>query len=315
LPKVAVIHDEQAEDRKMPSSDTFLITMLARLRNRLNRGAILRERVLDLERALRYERTRIDYALAMGEGIVDTIESFQATRAKADYVRAFTDPTPLVSVCVGTMNRAELLTERCLRSLREQTYRNLQIVVVGDHCTDDTERRVADLRDDRIVFVNLPRRGPYPPPGRDRWRVAGTNSMNEALTRCEGAFVTHLDDDDRAVPERVETLLRAAQQHRADLCWHTFWSEQAGGTWKLLGNGVFEVNQITTGSIFYHRALARIPWDVYAYRVGEPGDWNRLRKIRILRPYLHFVDTPLMYHYREQNQAPFEAQDGETFLG
>ena len=288
--------------------------MVTRLRNFLNPGIGLQLRVKALENALRHERTRIDYALAMGEGIVETIEAFQTARAGADYARAFTDATPLVSICVGTMNRAELLTERCLRSLREQTYRNLQIVVVGDHCTDDTERRIASLHDDRIVFVNLPRRGPYPPPGQDRWYVAGTNSVNEALARCEGAFVMHLDDDDRAVPERVETLLRAAQQHRADLCWHPFWSERPDGTWQLIGNGAFELGQITTSSIFCHRALTRIPWDVYAYRVGEPGDWNRLRKIRILRPQLHFVDTPLVYHYREQNQAPFAAQDGETFL-
>jgi hypothetical protein len=299
----------------MPPATASLAKFATRLRNFLNRTTDLQLRVKALENALRHERNRIDYALAASEGIVATIDAFQAARAGADYVRAFTDAVPLVSVCVGTMNRAELLTERCLRSLREQTYRNLQIVVIGDHCTDDTERRIAGLRDDRIVFANLPRRGPYPPPGRDRWCVAGTNSVNEALARCEGAFVMHLDDDDRAVPERVETLLQASQQHRADLCWHPFWSEQADGTWKLIGNGAFEFCQITTGSIFYHRFLARIPWDVYAYRVGEPGDWNRLRKIRVLRPHLHFVDTPLMYHYREQNQAPFEAQDGETFLG
>jgi hypothetical protein len=271
-------------------------------------------RVKVLEHALRYERSRLDHALAVGEGIIETIETFHAARTSADYMRAFTDTAPLVSVCICTMNRAELLTERCLRSLREQTYRNLQIVVVGDHCTDDTQSRIAGLRDDRIAFVNLPRRGPYPPPGRDRWCVAGTNAVNEALVRCEGAFVMHLDDDDRAVPERVETLLRAAQEHRADLCWHPFWSEQPDGTWTLLGNGAFELGQITTGSIFYHRALTRIPWDVHAYRLGEPGDWNRLRKIRVLRPQLHFVNTPLLYHHREQNQSPFEAQDGETFL-
>ena len=49
-------------------------------------------------------------------------------------------------------------------------------------------------------------------------------------------------------------------------------------------------------------------------RSGEPGDWNRLRKIKMLRPRLHFVPTPLMSHYKERNQAPFVAQPGETFL-
>ena len=97
--------------------------------------------------------------------------------------------------------------------------------MVGDHCTDDTEYQIAKLRDDRITFVNLPERGPYPPAGQDRWRVAGTYAANEAIRLSQGAFLTHLDDDDIFVPDRLEVLVQAAQQDRADFLWHPFWSE------------------------------------------------------------------------------------------
>jgi hypothetical protein len=46
----------------------------------------------------------------------------------------------------------------------------------------------------------------------------------------------------------------------------------------------------------------------------EPGDWNRLRKIRLLRPRLRFVDEPLLYHHSEQSQMAFAARDQERFL-
>jgi hypothetical protein len=260
------------------------------------------------------ESHRVDYVLANQEGILATIEDFHAARRTEDYRAAFTSAEPLVSVTVITANRPDTLVSRCLRSLQTQTYRNLQIIVVGDHCIDDTEAKVAALKDDRIVFHNLPARGPYPPPGPDRWRVAGTHPANKALSLCEGQFICHLDDDDRYDPERIAIMVAAAQANEADVCWHQFWWENADGTWRTIGDGSFELGQIGTSSIFYHRYFARIPDDVHAYRIGEPGDWNRLRKIKLLRPKTHFVDQPLVYHYGGSEREPFVAQPGETFL-
>lgn len=268
----------------------------------------------DLDRQIRVERNRVDHALGAIEGVREQIARFHAARATSDYQAAFTCASPLVSVCIATVNRAELLVERAVRSVCDQTYRHLQIIVVGDHTLDDTESRLAALGDDRIQFVNLAERGPYPPPGNDRWYVAGTMAMNKALSLCEGLFVTHLDDDDAMEADRVEVLLATAREHRADFLWHAVWSEALDGTWLQVGNGRLEGGQVTTGSIFYHRYLASIGWDVHAYRLDEPGDWNRIRKIKLLRPRMHFVDRPLLRHYAERAQSAFEPQIGERFL-
>lgn len=272
-------------------------------------------RLAELSSLVDMERRRVDHALLAAEGMSNEIELYHNARREAEYRKAFDQPAPLVSICVATVNRSDLLIERCLKSLLNQSYRNIQIVVCGDHCTDDTGSRIALLRDDRVSFHNLPQRGPYPPPGIDRWRVAGTNAINAALAMCEGQFIAHLDDDDSATADRIETMLNAAQTHKADFCWHSFWNERKDGGWNKLGDGRLELGQITTGSTFYHRYFSRIRWDVLAYRTQEPGDWNRLRKIRSLRPNLHFVDRPLMFHYTEGNQPPFVRFDGETFLG
>jgi len=45
---------------------------------------------------------------------------------------------PLVTVYIPTHNRCELLLSRALPSVLNQTYRNLQIIVVAHGCTDDT---------------------------------------------------------------------------------------------------------------------------------------------------------------------------------
>jgi cell division protein FtsB len=275
---------------------------------------IIENRIVELASTVDMERQRIDFALLGTDGLLNEVELYHRARAGADYKKVFDETAPLVSVCVATMNRSNLLIERCLNSLVSQSYRNIQIIVVGDHCTDDTGSQIARLRDDRISFHNLPSRGPYPAPGIDRWRVAGTNAINAALSMCEGQFITHLDDDDSAAADRIETMVDAAQHYKADFCWHPFWCERKDGTWCLLGDGRFELGQITTGSIFYHRYFKKFAWNVYAYRTQEPGDWNRLRKIRSLRPNLHFVDRPLIFHYTEGSQPPFVRHNGESFL-
>jgi hypothetical protein len=266
------------------------------------------------ESSMKFEQRRIDWALCRLENVDAQTQAYHAYRETEEYQAAYLAAEPLVSVCIATMDRADLLIERSLASLLTQSYRNLQIIVIGDNCMDDTIQRLAALRDSRVHFVNLPERGPYPPPGVDRWSVAGTNALNHALSLCEGEFITHLDDDDRMVPHRIEAVLAAAREHRADFLWHAFWYEHPDGSWARLGSGRLEHGQVTTGSIFYHRYFARIPWDVYAYRAGEPGDWNRLRKIRLMRARLHYVDEPLLYHHVERAQRPFVARDGERFL-
>jgi glycosyltransferase involved in cell wall biosynthesis len=228
---------------------------------------------------------------------------FRAARRSAEYQAVYDISAPLVTVCVATFNRSGLLTERCLKSLINQDYTNLQIVVVGDCCTDDTSERVAALKEPRIEFVNLSERGPYPSEPRKRWMVAGTYAVNHALALARGQFITHLDDDDEHAPNRVSTLLALMRETRADILWHPFDYECVPDEWHVNHAPKFAVNNVSTSSVFYHHWLRAVPWDINAWRYAEPGDWNRFRKIRYLG--VHAVRSPerLLKHYRERNQA------------
>ena len=103
-------------------------------------------------------------------------------------------------MCVGTYNRGELITERCLPSILAQTYHNLEIIVIGDACTDDTFDRIKKFSDKRLKYFNLKQRGNYPRIRKFRWMVAGSIPFNHALRMTTGDFITHLDDDDEYSP-------------------------------------------------------------------------------------------------------------------
>ncbi len=258
------------------------------------------EDVETLAASLSLELDALRSKLDVGE---ELLERFRRERMSEAYQAVYRKPDPKVSVCIVTYNRGRLLTERCLPTVLGQTYRNLEVIVVGDCCTDDTSARMSALADPRLTFINLPERGAYPEEPELRWMVAGTTPMNHALGISTGDLVTHLDDDDEFAPDRVRKLVGCIQESRADLVYHPFWSQTNAGGWGLnkaerLGKG-----QVTTSSILYHRWLNNIPWDINAYRYREPGDWNRLRKLLYIGAKAVRYPEPLLKHYRERNQG------------
>lgn len=234
---------------------------------------------------------------------VDLLADFERDRKTSEYLRIFEKPEPLVSVCVGTYNRADLVVNRCIRSVLDQEYTNLELIVVGDYCTDHTAEKIAAINDPRLTFINLPERGRYPENPSWRWMVAGTATVNHALMMARGDFITHLDDDDRYSTDRLGRLVRFAQEYKADLVWHPFWTEISPGKWKRNDALRLAGGHVTTSAIFYHRWFARIPWDIEAYRYNEPGDFNRLRKLKYLGINACRYPDPLLWHYKEGNQA------------
>jgi hypothetical protein len=257
--------------------------------------------VAQLLRQIRWDLTRTDFALGATEGLLEDFDRFQTERRLADYESVFQQSEPLVSICVVTAERADLLLERSVASILAQTYRNLQIVIVGDHCPGDTGHKLAQLRDDRISFTTLPERGPYPPLERERWFVARANAQNAALAQCEGHFITHLDDYDRFASVRIEQLVQACLAQRVEFSWHPFRAQREAGDWEVIGDGRFSVDQVNSGAVFYHRYFTRFKWDPLAYRLDEPGDWNRFRKIRMLQPRMLFFAEPLLDHYQKHD--------------
>jgi glycosyltransferase involved in cell wall biosynthesis len=224
------------------------------------------------------------------------------TQRSGYYQRAFEEEEPLVTVCIATYNRAQLVTERAISSVLNQSYKNIELIVVGDHCTDETPKLIKKIDDPRLVFVNLEERGQYPSHADLRWMVAGTKPMNHGLALAQGRFITHLDDDDRYAPDRIEKLLNFVQSNKLDLAWHPFESEGQDGQWSRAEALDFVHGQVTSSSVFYHHWFKRIPWDMNAYKLKEPGDWNRYRKFKYLEAAMKRYPESLLFHYKERNQ-------------
>ena len=126
------------------------------------------------------------------------------------------ETNPLVTIRIATYNRGQLIVDRALASAMAQSYSNIEILVVGDHCDEVTEKAVLSVDDPRVHFVNLPERGRYPTDPVYRWMVAGTVPMNAALALAAGSWIAPCDDDDELTEDHVEVLLKEALARRLE---------------------------------------------------------------------------------------------------
>jgi glycosyltransferase involved in cell wall biosynthesis len=106
---------------------------------------------------------------------------------------------PTVSVCVTTHNDGRWL-EESLQSVRDQTFHDLEVVVVDDASDDDTPERLARHADSQLIVV------------RNKRNLGEARSMNRAIALARGGFVKLLHGDDLLSPDCLERMLPLAQR-------------------------------------------------------------------------------------------------------
>jgi glycosyltransferase involved in cell wall biosynthesis len=96
---------------------------------------------------------------------------------------------PSVSVIIPTYNRAHLVGE-AIQSVQDQTFTDLELIVVDDGSTDHTEEVVRSFTDLRLKYLKRPNGGV-------------SAARNTGLEACAGEFVAFLDSDDLFLPEKL----------------------------------------------------------------------------------------------------------------
>ncbi|MGF1460967.1 MAG: glycosyltransferase family 2 protein [Leptolyngbyaceae cyanobacterium] len=111
---------------------------------------------------------------------------------------------PEISVIIPAHN-TEKYIKRAIDSVLAQTYTNFEIVVVDDASTDNTVQILESILDPRLRFFCRSQNG-----------GAGA-ARNRALSEATGNWIAVLDSDDWYAPERLERLLKLAQEREADM--------------------------------------------------------------------------------------------------
>lgn len=110
-----------------------------------------------------------------------------------------------ISIIVPVYNNEKYL-ERCILSLINQTYRNLEIILINDGSTDNSKIICEKYlkRDKRIVLINQKNSGV-------------SAARNKGIEVATGEWIGFVDSDDWVKTDMYESLYRAAIDNNADI--------------------------------------------------------------------------------------------------
>lgn len=155
-----------------------------------------------------------------------------------------TTSDPLVSIIVPVYN-AERYLDHCLHSIQEQTYRQLQVILIDDGSTDKS----ADIcrgyvrADSRFTLIQ-----------QDNGGIG--KAQNRGLDAARGAYIAFVDNDDILDTRNIELLLEAILKTDADMSkarWQQFGPSQLHDIVRLSSVGTHNPQTVT---VFQNPLLA-----------------------------------------------------------
>jgi glycosyltransferase involved in cell wall biosynthesis len=116
------------------------------------------------------------------------------------------DNTPLVSAVVSTYKRDTSMVKRAVMSILNQTYRNMELIVVNDYpadviLTEKIEEMLSTIQTEmEIHYIVVDKNG------------GACKARNIGIRQAKGKYVACLDDDDEWKPEKIQIYLEAAEK-------------------------------------------------------------------------------------------------------
>ena len=107
---------------------------------------------------------------------------------------------PLVSFIISAYNSEDFI-EKCIRSIFNQTYKNIEIVVIDDCSTDSTNLILNNLsKASNVKMIII----------RNKLNLGLTKSLNIAAINANGEWLARLDADDLSKKDRIESQINFA---------------------------------------------------------------------------------------------------------
>jgi glycosyltransferase involved in cell wall biosynthesis len=109
---------------------------------------------------------------------------------------------PLVSVVIPAFNSEKYIKD-CIRSVLQQTYSNIEIIVVDDGSTDGTQSKLQELSKEIIILR--------------KENEGAASARNMGILYSSGIYVALLDSDDIWLPEKLDKQVQLMSDKELDL--------------------------------------------------------------------------------------------------
>lgn len=211
----------------------------------------------------------------------------------------------LVSIIIPCYN-VEKYIERALKSLQQQTYKNIEIICVNDGSKDNTQKYLETYQKRHSVNIKI-----------ITTENGGVSAArNRGLDAAEGKYIMFLDADDFYSDRFVELMVNAVEKASADTAfafWTTHKSELCIGAFEyterliqasaIASHFMYRPTPISFFSFIYKKTILEefgIRFDV-DLKYGEDNlfFWKYLCHIRSGV----YLDCPLYWYYQNPSSA------------
>jgi glycosyltransferase involved in cell wall biosynthesis len=134
-----------------------------------------------------------------------------------------TSETDKVSVIIPTYNRFKYLLN-CINSIRSQTYKNIEIIVIND-CSTQEEYYTYDWNKEGIMIIHMEKNSK---------QIFGYGCAgyvrNQGLLQAKGKYIAFCDDDDIWFPEKIDLQIKIMKTTGCKM----------SSTEGIVGNGIYD---------------------------------------------------------------------------
>lgn len=204
---------------------------------------------------------------------------------------------PLITVLMPVKNGAEYIAESIL-SIRNQTHRDLELVVINDQSTDRTLDVVQSLGMNRLRIIETQGLGGL------------VNALNLGISKTDSKYVARLDSDDIALPNRLELQSSAFETNpKLGLCGS--WAKTFGTSSQLLKFPEFSEqirlrmlfsNPFAHSAVMFRREAPSSPMSPYNSDFEVAEDYKLWSEIAIQNQCLN-IPRVLMRYRVHSNQV------------
>jgi len=111
---------------------------------------------------------------------------------------------PIVSVIMPAYNTENTIFES-IKSILNQTYKNIELIIINDGSSDNTIEFISKIKDERIKIIN------------NELNLGISKSLNIGILASNGDFIARMDSDDIAYSDRIQKQLKVITSMDIDI--------------------------------------------------------------------------------------------------
>ena len=205
-----------------------------------------------------------------------------------------------VSIVLPVYNGEKYLKE-AIDSCLNQTYKNIQLIIVNDGSTDNSEEIINSYKDKRIIYIKNDNNQNLPA------------ALNIGFSNADGDFLTWTSHDNIYSQEAIETLLSYATKNKCDFVYADYYIFENENLNNLKLKDLSKTN-IKNGDFIgpcflYSKKVKEMigNYDEALFTAEDYDYWLRISKIfsfnHINKPLYYYRLHPLSLTYKKSTQV------------